>query len=245
MSTTDLTLNLRYQVRRGDAWDVVAAAKCVSTDRTAIIICDMWDNHWARGAAERVKAMAPKMNEVVKAARAAGVTIIHAPSDTIDVYRDSPARARVLSAPPVPLPAAAERDDPPLPIDDSDGGSDTGEKPWRKAWTRQHAAIEIDESRDAISADGQEIWSFMQLRGVEHLLLMGVHTNMCILHRSFAIKEMVRRRVDIMLVRDLTDSMYNPAMPPHVSHDEGTRLVIDYIEKYWCPTVLSEDLLAR
>jgi hypothetical protein len=37
--------------------------------------------------------------------------------------------------------------------------------------------------------------------------------------------------------------MYNPQDPPHVSHDAGTQLVIEYIEKYWCPTAISADLL--
>jgi hypothetical protein len=32
--------------------------------------------------------------------------------------------------------------------------------------------------------------------------------------------------------------MYNPEMPPYVSHEEGTRLVIEYIEKFWCLTSL-------
>ena len=30
---------------------------------------------------------------------------------------------------------------------------------------------------------------------------------------------------------------------PHVSHDEGTRLVVEFIEKFWCPTVKSEELV--
>src|SRR6476469_1647228 len=30
---------------------------------TAIIICDMWDNHYCQNAARRVKAMAPRMNQ--------------------------------------------------------------------------------------------------------------------------------------------------------------------------------------
>ena len=247
MAAGEITLDLRYQERRpdaADAWQTITVMKCVRAGQTAIIICDTWDKHWSRGASERVDAMAPCMNEVVEAARAAGVTIIHAPSDTIDFYRESPARARVLAAPAVQMPAPTERDAPPLPIDDSDGGSDTGEKPWYKAWTRQHPAIEIDEQSDAISADGQEIWNVMKQRSIGHVLIVGVHTNMCILNRSFAVKAMVQRGVDIMLVRDLTDAMYNPAMPPHVSHDEGTRLVIDYIEKHWCPTIVSDDLLA-
>ena len=72
---------------------------------------------------------------------------------------------------------------------------------------------------------------------------MGVHTNFCILHRSFSIKQMVRWGVNIILVRDLTDTIYSPAKPPYVSHDEGTRLVIGFIEKFWCPTLESAELL--
>ena len=72
---------------------------------------------------------------------------------------------------------------------------------------------------------------------------MGVHTNMCILHRSFGIKQMVRWGIPIALIRDLTDTMYNPEMPPYVNHNEGTELVISFIEKFWCPTIHSSDIL--
>ena len=73
---------------------------------------------------------------------------------------------------------------------------------------------------------------------------MGVHANMCILNRSFAIKQMTNWGIRCILVRDLTDAMYNPRKAPYVSHAAGTELVIQHIEKYWCPTVLSADLIA-
>ena len=56
--------------------------------------------------------------------------------------------------------------------------------------------------------------------------------------------QMTRWGVDCVLVRDLTDSMYNPMRPPYVSHDEGTRLVVEHIEKHWCPTTTSDELAA-
>ena len=65
---------------------------------------------------------------------------------------------------------------------------------------------------------------------------------MCVLGRSFAIKQMVRWGMAVALIGDLTDAMYNPASPPYVSHAEGTRLVVEYIEKFWCPTILSGDI---
>ena len=240
-----LRLNLRTRVETfkgsGD-WDEVIIQKDFPVAETAILLCDVWDKHWCRGATERVAAMAPRMNSVVKAARENGVQIIHSPSDTLDLYADTPYRQRIASFPRIDPPEPLELPDPPLPIDDSDGGCDTGEKPWHKAWTRQHSAIEITGD-DVISDDGQEIYSFMHQLGVRNLIIMGVHTNMCVLGRSFGIKQMTKWGVRCMLVRDLTDAMYNPERAPYVSHETGTELVVEYIEKHWCPSVLSKDIL--
>src|SRR5690242_15480203 len=55
---------------------------------TAIVVCDMWDTHTCPNAATRVAQMAPRMNEVLKAARSQGVLIIHCPSNTMEFYKD-------------------------------------------------------------------------------------------------------------------------------------------------------------
>jgi len=242
----DLTLHLRSRIQVEAAgpgqYCVMNQQRTIDPARTAIIICDMWDKHWSRGATERVAAMAPRMNGVVKAARDLGVFIIHAPSETMEFYKESPARKRMIDMPRVEPPPLPTRIYPRLPIDDSDGGSDTGENPWYKAWSRQHPAIEIDEARDGISDNGVEIWSALQNKRIRHVIIMGVHTNMCIINRPFAIKALAGRGMNVYLVRDLTDAMYNPAMPPHVSHWQGTRLVIEYIERVFCPTFLSSDI---
>jgi len=241
-------LHLRSQVLGTDAtghaeWQTVITPHALVPAESAIVICDMWDRHWSRGATERVGQMAPLMNDLIKHLRALGVHIVHAPSDTMPFYADAPARKRVLDAPAVEPPPPIERADPPLPIDDSDGGSDTGEKPWFKAWSRQHPAIEIDQERDAISDNGREVYSYLHPLGVNTVFVMGVHTNMCVINRSFGIKQLVRWGLRAVLIRDLTDAMYNPAMRPYVSHKEGTELVIGYIEKFWAPSVDSRELL--
>ena len=94
-----------------------------------------------------------------------------------------------------------------------------------------------------ISDRGKEVYSCLKHRQIEWFLIMGVDTSMCILNRSFAIKQMVRWGVSIALIRDLTDAIYNPALSPYVSHHGGTQLAISFIEKFWCPSVHSEDLL--
>jgi nicotinamidase-related amidase len=214
----------------------------VDPARSALIICDMWDRHWSRGATERVEVMAPRIDELASHLRRRGSLIIHAPSETLDFYQDHPARQRVKRIPTVEPPKKAPHVDPSLPIDDSDGGSDTGETGWYTAWTRQHPDIRIADE-DLISDDGAEIYSAICDAKINTVAITGVHTNMCVLNRSFGIKNLVRWGVDTVLVRDLTDAMYNPAMPPYVSHRRGTELVIEHIEQYWCPTITSSELL--
>ena len=245
-----LHLNLRHQVlsQTGDGrnrWQIIEAPTVWGAQETALLLCDVWDRHHCRGAMIREQVMIPRMNQTVAAARGMGVLIVHAPSGTMGFYEDSPARKRALSTPLVDLPPSRAHPDPPLPIDSSDP-SDTNhgdETPGARLWTRQHPDVHIDQDCDVISDDGHLVYSIMRSRGIRNLLIMGVHTNMCILNRSFAIKQMVKWGVDVALVRDLTDAMYNPAKPPYVSHEEGTHLVVEYIEKFWCPTILSQDLL--
>lgn len=229
-----------------NGWQPVIQSVSWQPSETALLICDMWDQHWSRGAMLREAAMLPRFVRTIAAARAQGALIIHAPSNTLEFYAGAPVLERATSVPQVAPPPERQMDDPPLPIDDSDGGSDTNhgdETPNDRVWTRQHPDIPIDQDQDIMADDGRVVYSYMQHAGIRHLLIAGVHTNMCILNRSFAIKQMVRWGVEVALVRDLTDTMYNPERPPYVSHERGTALVVGYIERFWCPTVTSEQIL--
>ncbi len=244
--TTDRTLAVEKTVQ----WDPA---------RTAIIICDMWDDHWCKGASRRVGELAGPMNETVRIARTNGVFVIHAPSSVTGFYDGTPQRWRARTAPfsptPVPLPTAERwgtkwcwpdpKRETGLPIDDSDMGCDCATKcTIREAWKRQNPAIEIAPG-DAITDDAQETWNLLAERRVDNVILMGVHLNMCVLGRPFAIRQQVRWGKNVVLCRDLTDTMYNHEMRPKVSHFEGTDLVVAHVEKYWCPTITSQDLTGR
>ena len=41
------------------------------------------------------------------------------------------------------------------------------------------------------------------------------------------------------------ETMYNPKMPPFVSHFAGTDLIVRHIERYVCPTISSADVLGE
>jgi nicotinamidase-related amidase len=237
-------LRTRFEAFKGsDQWQEATFPTTLDPKKTAVIICDMWDDHWCISAAKRCDVLARKTEPLLVALRKKGVTIFHCPSDTMAFYADTPQRKATQKVTLVKPPANRPLADPPLPIDDSDGGCDD-DKPSKsyRAWKRQHAAITIAEN-DLISDNGVEVYSHLKARGIDTLLILGVHTNMCICNRSFAIKQMTRWGIKCILVRDLTDAMYNPKKRPFVSHDKGTGLVIEHIEKHWCPTVLSEDLL--
>lgn len=255
-------LTLHARGLRADAANPATYARFDETltwdsQRTALIVVDMWDDHWCRGAADRVVEMARPMNEFVAKARAAGVLVVHAPSTCVDFYKETPARRRAIDAPvsKPPIELASEQRwgtawdypdeprEPPMPIDDSDMGCDCAVTCEISApWKRQIAAIEIDDQRDAITDNGQELCNLFAERGVDNVIICGVHLNMCVLGRPFAIRQLVKMGKQVVLVRDLTDTMYNHEMAPRVDHFAGTDLVVEHVEKYWCPTIVSSDL---
>ena len=241
-----LALRSRVQPFKGTPdWQEVLVERQIQPGRTALVICDMWDHHWCKGAEDRVGTLAGKMAPVIDRLRARGVLIIHAPSETMESYKDHPARLAMLKIPQLELPSALDLVAPPLPIDDSDGGCDTVDNPLKpntRVWTKEISTIQIMPG-DLVSDKGQEVYSALHQRGVQDLLIAGVHTNMCVLNRGFAIKQMSKWGMRCILIRDLTDAMYNPRRSPFVAHAAGTELVIEHIEKYWAPTVTSTELL--
>ncbi|MEW6161629.1 MAG: ThuA domain-containing protein, partial [Verrucomicrobiota bacterium] len=252
-SSSALQLQTRARIEKvkgSGQFELVEKAVAWDPKKTAIIICDMWNQHWCKGATERVAEMAPRMNAVIKEARRRGVLIIHAPSDTMKYYADFPQRKRAQQAPKAPAPpdlgkwrALNLAKEGPLPIDDSDGGCDDeppcpGGGPWR----HQIAVLEIFPE-DYISDSGEEVYNLLQQSGIDNVIIMGVHTNMCVLGRPFSIRQMVSLGKNVLLMRDMTDTMYNSRRKPFVSHFAGTDLVVAHIEKFWCPTITSADFL--
>jgi len=238
---SDMRLTLRKRIQpygTSDTWIEANFAENFVPEKTAIVITDMWDKHWCRGATERVGQIALRMEPLLEKARAAGVLIIHSPSETMDFYAGSEGRRLAESAPHVDPPEAALPHDPPLPIDDSNGGCDTPGDTEHRAWSRETPLLTIAPG-DVISDSGTEIYNVLRHRGIDTVFYMGVHANMCILNRSFGIRQLSRWGIHCVLVRDLTDAMYEPSSRPYVSHADGTELVIQYIEQHWAPTITS------
>jgi nicotinamidase-related amidase len=213
-------------------------------NETAIIICDMWDKHWCDGATERVSEIAPVMNNVLTIARNQGVKIVHAPSDCMNYYSNHLARkeaARYLNNS-----FGANSNNLPSengiawPIDQSDEGCECDGCGTYHAWTKQIDALTI-KNEDLISDNGNEIGPYFIAKGIKNVILMGVHTNMCIVNRSFGMRAMKRAGFNVVLMRDMTDLMYNDRSSPFVNRFSGLDLIIEYIETCIAPSIVSTD----
>jgi nicotinamidase-related amidase len=261
----DFRLTLRSRVETAGEYAVSTRAETWPARKTAVIVCDMWDAHHCLIAVRRENEMVPHTEEFLKKARTRGAFIIHAPSSCMAAYQDHPARKRAQAAPAAKnLPKGIDQwcskipaeEKGKYPIDQSDGGEDDDAKEhaeWhaklaamgrnpKSPWKSQHAGLTIRDE-DAVSDSGVEIWNLLDARGIDQVMLVGVHTNMCVLGRPFGLRQLAKNGKNVVLVRDLTDTMYNPKMPPMVSHFEGTRLIVAHIEKFVCPTITSDQLL--
>ena len=253
-SKAPFILDVRSRVEtspQSESYKIVSERVEWDPSETAVIVCDMWDRHWCKGATERVAQMAPAIDRFISSARGQGALVIHAPSGVTGYYQGHQGRRLAQKAPAVADPPdgidqwnswISEREEAAYPIDQSDGGCDckprcSESQPWRK----QIETIRIKDS-DAVSDSGMEIWNLLQQRGIRNVILTGVHTNMCIAGRPFGLRNMAKHGKNVVLVRDLTDTMYNSSKRPFVNHFTGTELIVEHIEKFICPTITSTAL---
>ena len=216
-------------------------------EQTAIVVVDMWDDHHCKAAARRVVEMAPYMNKVLQTARNRGVLVIFAPSGCMDAYQGHPARQRAQAAPLVRVDVKfrwnyfnPEHEGPLAANLEGAGCSCDTAKPCgpdKRVWTQQIATLEIHDE-DAISDNGQEVYNLLTQQGIENVIVMGVHTNRCVLGRPFGIRQMVYVDKNVVLCRDLTDSYHRDPG----KHFEGLDKIVAHVERYWCPTITSASI---
>src|SRR6267142_680550 len=75
--TMRLPLRTRVEAFKGSGvWEEIRFEKDFPIAEIGLLICDMWDNHWCSGAAQRVNTLVKTMAPVVDQARAGGPQII-------------------------------------------------------------------------------------------------------------------------------------------------------------------------
>ena len=218
----------------------------------AVVVCDMWNSLRCVSATTRVAEIAPLMNQVLGRLREQGALIVHAPADCAAQYEGSAARERAMVAAHVDAPMQftwnpwnPEREAPLLESLANPAACSCAAEPCcdgtePQPWTCQTPLISIDPL-DAVTEDGQELFNLLESRNIEDVVVMGVHANVCVLARSYGIRQLVYLGKRPLLCRDLTDSYHRDTR----GHAWGMAKIIEHIECYWCPTVTSSELVGR
>ena len=250
---TQAAAGVTVTVQRRDA-DGQPTVERITLDakKTAVVVVDMWDKHWCKTYTRRVANLVPRINATLAAARKLGFTVVHAPSDVLGPYKDAPQRKAMLAVPaaPVPKPSGFNPPGPPGGRDCCECGPD---RPCRsgRAWIRQNADLIIAED-DYIGDcnNARELLNLCGHRGIDTLIYMGVASNMCVLYRSFGIRNIKRYGLRAYLVGDLTEAITANGCDPATKKPDanftpakGTALVQRYIERHICPTFESRQIL--
>lgn len=230
---------VRVTLRTADARPGADILKPVDLDprKTAIVVVDMWTQHFCPGFTNEARKIIPPLNETLAACRKLGMQVVFASSgDDLKRWADKPQRLNVTKLPQHKMPASNGflRGHPNCgkyatacmcPVTVTSGG--------QPVFSCRQIALNVNQdpnvavmdndvfiaagiyrpglSTGAIDTWGepaqQELWNLCKEKGIEHLIYMGDATNMCVLVREFGLIEMKRLGLDVMIVRDLTTPM--------------------------------------
>ena len=189
-----VTRQQRQQPTGRHRWDVVEQSEQWEAARTAFVVVDMWNDHPCLSATFRIHGLAGPMEQVLSAARSAGVSVIHAPSGCGTSMAHLPARQYVLNLTNQPLPSSHPHETPPFPLVVNGSQAECGppemksemcgcDGTWRVggSWPKtvycpQLSTLTVDD-RDAVVEDdgGQQIFNVLTDRNITNIVYMGVH----------------------------------------------------------------------
>lgn len=181
----------------------------VPSEQAALVMVDCWAEHYVRSHQENSgRIMRENLLPAAKAARAAGLTVVHAPSPTwiraYDRWRpygpDQPAAGTPADSWP---PAEFRRREGRYARYARDP------EPKVTAWVKDLSHYRIfeplgPEPGDFVVANGDELHRLLEERKVLHLFYAGFAANICVLFRDYGTRAMAQRGYNVVLLRDAT-----------------------------------------
>ena len=233
-------LRLTLQSRDRESGQVIAKPRELDPSKTAIAVIDMWNWHWCKTATERVGSMVPRMERCLTEARKLGIQVFYCPTDSVDAYVGTPQRERVFALPSHPLPALVKVDCP-TPPNGPGCGCGAEKCAGNFGWDAMHPGLSI-HADDLMPNSFESLYSICKERGIENLIYMGVHTQVCLLGKAVGLANMKSAGFQCILARDLTDS-HPDYVPGQIDPDDLTARTVAHFERYLCSTVnLADDL---
>lgn len=174
--------------------------------QTALVLVDLWSVHYIESWLARAAAITrTKIVPLLDAARAVGMTVLHAPSPFIaDRYVPAPESA---PAPEAGWPPPGFRG-----IYRSGAWAPFGRNPepiLPGVYARYETALDIDPAvkprpGEPVLHTGAQMHALLAARRILHLVYVGYATNWCVVGRDYGIYAMNERGYNIILVRDAT-----------------------------------------
>ena len=231
-----------------ETWPVTIAARAA-----AVVLVDVWDRHVITSHAARTAAVArTRIAPALAAARAAGVTVIHAPSP-VQARRYSQwtlyANEADASAPAIRSWPFVEQDDwPPAAFRRREGefaqfrrlsAAPVEAPPGEREGRTIDPSVE-PEPGDFVVATGEQLHRLCTARGILHLFYAGFAANICIPFKDYGMRAFHARGYHTILLRDCTT-----AIEGHDTVDElaGTRQAIRELEMAGIAATLTSDEL--
>lgn len=221
-----MLVRVRYQAMRSTGPDDNVEANIVSTEselsldsaESALVLVDVWGGHPLKSHYERTgQIMANKIAPCIKAARAAGMTVIYAPSPP--VAKSYPQWLRYAGPADLEPPSQQADDWPPADFRKTEGKYASLRRlpneappdyrgPYPDWWhIRDIAACIAPTDEDFVVANGDQLHRLLRHRGIVHLVYAGFATNICVVYRDYGLQAMRRRGYQPILLRDCTSAI--------------------------------------
>ena len=210
-------------------------------EQTALVLVDMWDNHFIESWLERaVQITKEKVAPALEAARAAGLTIVHATSPPVAEQFEQLKR----HVPPVPSPPPAW---PPDNFRSRQGEyaafrGPRAQPPGIPNLDRLGMSPHIDvQDGEFVVATGEQLHALLAERGILHLVYAGFATNWCILNRDYGMRAMAGRGYNMILLREATAGV---EFPDTVAKGLATEMAVREVEQQLGFSAANADFLA-
>lgn len=178
---------------------------------TALVLVDVWNTHFIESWRERSEEVTDAAIEpALRAARLAGLTIVHAPSPGVAQQfpadqQQPPAIVDIAKWPPKAFRARAGR----FSLHRNPREQGPG---WPPDWANQlglSPAITVQDGEPVV-ATGAQLHTTLEDREIMHLLYLGFAINWCVLGKDYGVRAMKDRGYNTILLRDSTTGVEFP-----------------------------------
>ena len=215
-------------------------------EQTALILVDLWNIHFIQSWLERAqKVTVEAVSPVIEAARAIGLTVVHAPSPPVARQYEQLKRH-------TPPPEGSDQSWPPREFRCRQGDYAVFKGPRDQPpsigihWNPIECQLAITPAvrvldDECVVATGNQLQHFLQERHILHLIYAGFATNWCILGRDYGMRAMANLGYNQILLRDATTGV---EFPDTLETLFTTELSIREVEQQIGFTAANPDFLA-